>query len=49
MKNRPLERQAFNGVGGTDNRTEGQTDMTNLIVAFRNFARSGTKLKKNYV
>jgi len=53
----PLEREVFHGVREMDNRTERQTDVTNLIVAFRNFADSpknasmwsGSKLKNKYI
>ena len=40
MKIHPLGREVFHGVKRMDNLTEGQADITNLIVAFRNFAKS---------
>jgi len=36
----------FNAEGRTDKRTEGQTDMTKLIVVFRNFANAPKSEKK---
>jgi len=38
MKIRPVGAELFHADGGADGRTDGHTDMTNLIVAFRNFA-----------
>jgi hypothetical protein len=41
MKIRPVGAELFH----TDGRTDTQTDMTKLIVAFRNFADAPTKCK----
>ena len=40
MKIRPVGAELFHADGGADGRTDGHTDMTNLIVAFRNFANA---------
>ena len=40
MKIRPARAQLFHAQAQTDIRTDGQTGMTNLIVAFRNFAKA---------
>jgi len=41
MKIRPAEGELFRAIG----RTDGQTDVTNLTVAFRNFATAPKKGK----
>jgi len=41
MKNRPVGAQLFQAGG----RTDGQTDMTKLIVAFHNFAGAPKNVK----
>jgi len=41
MKIRPVEAELFRAIG----RTDGQTEVTNLIVAFRNFANAPKKCK----
>ena len=46
MKIRPLGAELFHAEGRTDRRTYRQTDMTALIVAFRNFANAPKKLQK---
>ena len=42
MKNRPVGVEVFH-VDETERRTDGQTDMTEMIVAFQNFANSPEK------
>jgi hypothetical protein len=45
MQIRPVGAELFHAEGGqTDRRTDGQTDMTRLIVAFRNFANAPENL-----
>jgi hypothetical protein len=56
-ENPSVGKRGVHGIKGTNNLTEGQADIMNLIVAFRNFAKSpknasvwsGTKLKNNYI
>jgi len=43
MKISPLEAGLFHKEGGKEGRMDGQTDMTKLIVAFRNFANAPPK------
>jgi hypothetical protein len=43
MKTRPVGAQLFHAEGWTD----GQTDMTKLIVAFRNFANAPTSYARS--
>jgi len=38
MKTRPVKADLFHADGQTDIHTDRQTDMTKLIVVFRNFA-----------
>ena len=45
MKIREVGAEIFQGDGGTDGEKEGQTDMTKLIAAFRNFAKKHLKLQ----
>jgi hypothetical protein len=45
MKIRPVGAALFHA----DGRTDRQTDMTNLIVAFRNFANASNKKHKNVI
>jgi hypothetical protein len=40
MKIRPVGAELYHADGGAGGRTDGQTDMTNLIVAFRKFANA---------
>jgi len=40
LKILPVGAELFHADRGTDERTDGQTDMTKLIAAFRNFANS---------
>jgi len=40
MKIRPVGAELFHAGRGADGRTDGQTDMTNPIVALRNFANA---------
>jgi hypothetical protein len=43
MKIRPVGAELFRADGHRDIRTDGQTDFTELIVAFRNFAKAPKK------
>ena len=40
MKIRPVGAELSHADKGTDRRTDGRTDMTKLIVTFRNFANA---------
>ena len=44
MKIRPVGSELFSADGQTNGRTDGQTDLTKLIVAFRNFANESKML-----
>jgi hypothetical protein len=44
MKIRPVGVELFHADGQTGGQTEGRTDMTNLIVAFRNFVKAPNKI-----
>ena len=47
MKIHVVGAYVFDAEGRTDKRTDGQTDMTKLIVAFRNFANAPKSGKRN--
>ena len=46
MKIRPVEAEFYNADIRTDRQTDGQTDMTKLIVGFRNFANGPKNLSE---
>ena len=49
MKIRPMEAELFHGDGRAGGRAGGRTDMTYLVVAFRNFANSPKNQSVNAV
>ena len=49
MKIRPVGAELFNADRQKDGRTDRQTDLTKLIVGFRNFAKAPKKLSEQKV